>query len=78
MKSVNHSRIFLYALRTAILATIGFFIYEVLTNLERKDKQKNKESFYTIHRRQLIKFIIIFIIDIIILYLFATVLGMNV
>ena len=40
MKNIDHKRIFLYALRTAILATIGFFIYELLTNLEKKDKQQ--------------------------------------
>ena len=78
MKNIDHKRIFLYALRTAILATIGFFIYELLTNLEKKDKQQKKESFYTIHRRQLIKFTIIFIIDLFILYFFAKVLDVDV
>lgn len=73
MGQVNHSHVFLYSLRTAILATVGFFLYEILISLDKKFK---KEEFFNIHRRYLLKFIFIFIIDLIILYIFAKLLNM--
>ena len=67
---VNHFRIFLHALRSALVILGGFIAYEILLELEKiwnKD-YPNKQHNYT--KAKLYKLIIIFLIDLFILYTF--------
>jgi hypothetical protein len=66
---VNHLRMFLNALRTAIIIVSGFIAYEILVELEIIWNKKNpgNETRHFIHR-QLYKLIIIFTIDLLLLY----------
>jgi uncharacterized membrane protein YidH (DUF202 family) len=69
MKKINHTRLFLHALRTALLFVAGFFIYEILVALEKIWNENVPEnSLQHFHQRKGIKFVIILIIDLIILY----------
>jgi len=69
MKKINHMRLFLHALRTALLFVAGFFIYEILVTLEKMWNEAVPEnSLQHFHQRKGIKFIIILIIDLLILY----------
>jgi hypothetical protein len=66
----NHLRMFLNALRTALVIVAGFIAYEILLELEilwNKIKPENKT--YHFINRKLYKLIIIFIIDLLLLYL---------
>jgi uncharacterized membrane protein YidH (DUF202 family) len=69
MKKINHARLFLHALRTALLFVAGFFIYEILVSLEKMWNESVPEnSLQHFHQRKGIKFVIILIIDLLILY----------
>lgn len=69
MKNINHSRIFLSALRTAIIFVAGFIIYEILVRLEKIWNKLNPENtLYHFYTRKSIKFLLILIIDLLILY----------
>jgi hypothetical protein len=66
----NHFRMFLNALRTALIIVAGFIAYEILLELEILWNKKNKLN--KIHHfiyRQLYKLIIIFTLDLLLLYL---------
>jgi hypothetical protein len=76
MKKIQHQRLFSHAFRTALLFISGFLIYEILLNLEKlwnKNNPKNKLIHF--YRRKIYKFILIFIIDLIILYGLAIFFG---
>lgn len=67
----NFVRIFLEAFRTAIIFVSGFLIYELL--LEAEKKWNELEPLHKIHhfyKRNSIKFLIIFLIDLTILLIF--------
>jgi uncharacterized membrane protein YidH (DUF202 family) len=66
---VNHLRMFLNALRTAIIIVSGFIAYEILLEIEIIWNKKNptNKSYHLIHRH-LYKLIIIFAIDLLLLY----------
>ncbi len=66
----NHFRMFLNALRTALIIVAGFIAYEILVKLEILWNKKNpgNETFHFIHRK-FYKLIIIFLVDLILLYL---------
>lgn len=70
MKQINHSRMFFSALRTATIFISGFLIYEILVKLEKlwntKYPEYRLEHFF---KRKIIKFSIILLIDLMILYL---------
>jgi len=67
----NYKRIFLEALRTAVIFVSGFLIYEFLLELEKKwNEMYPNNHMYHFHKRNSIKFIFIFIIDLLILLLF--------
>lgn len=68
--TANHLRMFLNALRTALIIVSGFIAYEILLKLEILWNKKNpgNETFHFIHRK-LYKLIIIFIVDLLLLYL---------
>jgi len=69
MKKINHTRIFFHAIRSAILFIAGFLIYEILVSLEKLWNKANPENtLYHFHKRKGIKFLIILIIDLLILY----------
>lgn len=66
---LDHPRMFTHALRTSLLFVAGFFIYEVLIYLEKLWNLKNPENkMYHFYQRKLTKLILIFIIDLLILY----------
>jgi hypothetical protein len=68
--TANHLRMFLNALRTAILIVSGFIAYEILVELEILWNKKNpskKAKHFMYHK--LYKLIIIFLIDLLVLYL---------
>jgi len=69
MIKINHTRLFSHALRTSLLFVAGFLLYEILYNLEKKWNKANPENkTYNSHKRKLYKLILLFIIDLIILY----------
>lgn len=67
---VNHLRLFLSALRTAIILVTGFIAYEILKEVEKIWNQIYPNKIYNFSKRKLYKLFIIFIIDIILLYIF--------
>ena len=72
---INHKRNFMIALRTAILFVSSFIIYDFLHILQEKwslfyDPKYKSIDFIV---KEMIKFIIIFIIDLIILYMYSLV-----
>jgi hypothetical protein len=71
MKQVVGKRIFFHSLRTAIIFVAGFIIYEILLRLEKEWNKRNPEKkIYNFHKRNIIKFIFIFLIDLIVLCVF--------
>jgi hypothetical protein len=69
MKPINHTRIFFHATRSAILFIAGFLIYEILVNLENLWNKANPENALShFHTRKGIKFLVILIVDLLILY----------
>jgi len=68
--SKTHYRIFLHAVRTAIIFVSGFIIYEFLVKLEKKwNKENPSNSMLHFHKRNSIKFLLIFGIDLVLLYM---------
>jgi len=64
-----HYRIFFHALRTAVIFVAGFIIYEFLVKLEKKwNKDNPSNSMFNFHRRYSLKFLLIFGIDLVLLY----------
>jgi len=65
----DHPRMFTNALRTALLFVGGFLIYEILVRLEKMWNKANPENqLYHFYQRKSLKLILIFIIDLLILY----------
>ena len=76
MKQINHTHIFLNALRTAVLFFAGFLMYEILIDLEKawNDKDpENKALHY--YNKKILKFIGVLIIDLILLYILFFITG---
>jgi hypothetical protein len=73
---VNHTRIFTHALRTALLFVAGFFVYEIMLEIEKIWNLKNPENkqlhFY---QKKIYKFLLILIIDLILLYMLYFITG---
>ncbi|MFY7729324.1 MAG: hypothetical protein ACOVRN_07400 [Flavobacterium sp.] len=79
MKTLNHSRIFFNALRTAILFVAGFLLYEILVELEKGwNKLQPDHALMHFHQRKGLKFVVILLIDLALLYFFAIILGIHV
>lgn len=71
MKKIGYMRIFLEALRTAILFVSGFIIYELLLDAEKIwNKLEPSHKRYHFYKRKSMKFLIIFTIDLVILLIF--------
>lgn len=69
MKQINHKKLFVHSLRTALMFLAGFIIYELLLDLEKEWNKINPEhKTYNLHKKRGIKFILILLIDLIILY----------
>lgn len=76
MNKIHHVRLMSHAFRSALLFISGFIIYEILLNLEKLWNKKNpKNKLIHFYKRKTFKFILIFIIDLMILYGFAVFLG---
>lgn len=66
---INHKRIFTHALRTALIFVSSFLIYELLVSLEKQWNLENPENkLYNLYQRKFFKLILIFIVDLLILY----------
>lgn len=71
MKQVVGRRIFFHSLRTAMVFVAGLIIYEILLGLENEWNKKNPgRETYNFHKRNILKFIFIFLVDFLILYAF--------
>lgn len=69
MAKIEHFRFFLHALRTSLIFVSGFIIYEILVDLEKLWNLVNRENKkYHFYQIKLYKLILIFIIDLLILY----------
>lgn len=79
MKKINHPKFFLHALRTALLFAAGFLIYEILLRLERIwNKLNPQHQIYHFYKRKSIKFLLILVIDLLILYGFLLFFGVEI
>lgn len=66
---INHKRMFAHALRTALLFVAGFLIYEILISLEKMWNKANQENkLYYFYEKHIFRLILIFIMDLLILY----------
>ena len=75
---INHKRIFLHSLRSALLFAAGFIIYDILVRLEKIWNIQNPEnatSNFLTHK--VLKFILIFIMDLLILYGISILFGIE-
>ena len=71
MKRNAYLRIFFEALRTAIIFVSGFIVYELLLDAEKLwNKLEPSHKRYHFYKRKSIKFLIIFLIDLAILFIF--------
>lgn len=76
MQNKIHLELFLKALRTSIIFIAGFLAYDWLKQLEVKwNKESPNNEFVHFANRKIYHFIIIFLVDLIILYLAALSLG---
>ena len=72
VNKIKHFVIFLHALRTALIFLSGFLTYELLKIVEsRWNKMYPNNEFSHFAHRKSYHFFIIFIIDVLILYLLA-------
>jgi len=78
LNKIIHYRIFLNALRTALVFIAGFLSYELLKILQAEwnKKHPNKETIH-LTKRKVYHFTLIFISDILILYFIALLFGVN-
>lgn len=75
---INHKRMFVHALRTALLFVAGFLIYEILISLEKIWNKANQENkLYYFYEKHIFRLILIFIMDLLILYGIALFLGIE-
>jgi hypothetical protein len=69
MKKINHTKIFVHGFRTALIFLAGFIIYELLLDLEKEWNKINPEhKTYNLHKKRGLKFFLILLVDLIILY----------
>ena len=65
---INHLRTVLNALRTSLIIVAGFLAYEMLLELEKLWNKEYPNAFNNFVKRKLIKLLIIFLLDLSILY----------
>ena len=69
---ISHQKIFLHALRTALIFIAGFLSYELLKIIEVEwNKTHPNNEIIHFSQRKIYHFIVIFSIDVLILYLIA-------
>jgi len=66
---VNHLRMFLNAFRTSLIIVAGFLAYEILVKVEKLWNKIYPNKLYNLTKRKLLKLSIIFIVDLILLYI---------
>jgi hypothetical protein len=75
---IRHHEFFLNALRTSLIFIAGFLTYELLKIIESKwNKMYPNNEFSHFAHRKVYHFVIIFIIDLLILYLIALLFGIH-
>ena len=76
MKQINHKKLFVHSLRTALMFLAGFIIYELLLDLEKEWNKINPEhKTHNLHKKRGLKFFLILLIDLIILYSLQIIFG---
>lgn len=65
---INHFRIFLSALRTAIIVISGFIAYEILLEMQKTWNIIYPHNTFNFTKRKLLKLFLIFLIDLFIIY----------
>ena len=68
MPSINHFRMFLSALRTAIIVVSGFIAYEILLEMEKGWNILYPHKQFNFAKRKFLKLFLIFLIDLILIY----------
>lgn len=76
--TINHSRFFLHALRTALIFIVGFISYEVLKDLEKEWNSlvKGEEPLHFAQRKTF-HFLLLFATDLFVLYAFSFLFGVT-
>ena len=73
---IKHKNIFSHALRSALMFVAGFLIYDILVSLEKIWNLANPENhIFHFYLRHIFKFVMIFLIDLLILYGLAFSIG---
>lgn len=68
MNSINHFRIFLSAIRTAIIVVSGFIAYEILLETEKGLNILYPHEQFNFTKRKFLKLFLIFLIDLFLIY----------
>ena len=68
MPTINHFRVFLSALRTAIIVVSGFIAYEILVEFQKMMNLIYPNSDFNFTKRKLLKLFLIFLIDLFLIY----------
>jgi uncharacterized membrane protein YidH (DUF202 family) len=68
MPTINHFRVFLSALRTAIIVVSGFIAYEILVEFQKMMNVIYPNSDFNFTKRKLLKLFLIFLIDLFLIY----------
>ena len=69
MKEINYSKLILSSFRTAIIFVSSFIVYEILLEFEKMwNKEEPNKKIYNFYKRILYKFLLIFLIDLILIY----------
>jgi hypothetical protein len=68
---LNHKKNIISAFRTALIGITGFIIYEILIELEKiwNYTFPNNEH-YHFHKRRILHFLCIFLLDLLLIYIF--------
>jgi hypothetical protein len=75
---LKHKNIFSHALRSALMFMAGFLIYDILINLEKFWNSINPDNtIFHFYLRHCFKFILIFLVDLLILYGLALSIGIE-
>jgi hypothetical protein len=68
MNKINHFRIFLSALRTAIIVVSGFIAYEILLEMQKAWNILYPHNKFHFTQRKGLKLFLIFLIDLFLIY----------
>lgn len=68
MPTINHFRMFLSALRTAIIVVSGFIAYEMLIEMQKAWNILYPHNTLNFTKKKLLKLFLIFLIDLFLIY----------